>query len=438
MATRAFLILTAGLTFAVQAQTPKGTEDVCGRCHISTVVEWGVSRHKAVGTGCATCHGASEGHIIDERNHVKPERLPRGMAIAASCRTCHGEGCPRTTRQDACQNCHHVHALVDMTRKAEDISAGQLEAASKIRHAYDNALKSGEALVERESWREAREQFRLALQLRPNDAHAALRADFCTRRLNPSIPGFRVSGGRFDPVTGLPSEVDVEGLGLRMLVVAGGTFDMGSDAYEPSRPVHTVRVAPFYLGQYEVTQEQWQKVMGSNPSQHQEGFADHLRMPVENVSWKDCQEFIERLNRQIPGGGFRLPTEAEWEFVARAGKNTRPTVEMAWYRDNSAVNGKSSPNWTQQAPGTVGTKAANSLNFFDMQGNVWEWCSTLYRPYVYDASDGREDPRLDGLRVLRGGGYADGEDLLDPAIRQSERPDRRFRWNGLRLARNPR
>jgi hypothetical protein len=92
---------------------------VCGRCHVISVVEWSMSKHRAVGTGCIQCHGASNGHVADERNNVKPDRLPREQAIAAFCGSCHEQGCPKTKKKSDCQSCHHVHALVDPNRPAK-------------------------------------------------------------------------------------------------------------------------------------------------------------------------------------------------------------------------------------------------------------------------------------------------------------------------------
>jgi len=195
-------------------------------------------------------------------------------------------------------------------------------------------------------------------------------------------------------------------------------------------------------------------VMGSNPSIHQgPEFADRERMPVENVSWDECQAFVRTLHERLPGGGFRLPTEAEWEYACRAA-SPRPgvvgqassltmdlttLVRFAWFRDNSARKtdaGAVSQQADTWAPRPVGTKQPNGWGVYDMQGNVSEWCSTLYRPYLYDPKDGRESLTAPGLRVLRGGGFADSAESLDPAARHAERPQRRYRWNGLRLARS--
>jgi len=207
-----------------------------------------------------------------------------------------------------------------------------------------------------------------------------------------------------------------------MILVPGGEFEMGSERFAGSKPVHTVRTGPFYLGEFELTQAEWKSVMGSNPSAHQgEKFPDADRMPVEQVSWEDAKAFLKKLNARVEGSGFRLPTEAEWEHAARAG-GAVPETEPA-------APGRQSPHPARRG-------RADSLGLYDILGNVWEWCSSLSRPYPFDATDGRESATAPGLRVLRGGGFADPADLLDPTLRHAERTGRRLRWNGMRLARD--
>lgn len=216
----------------------------------------------------------------------------------------------------------------------------------------------------------------------------------------------------------------MNGAGIVMVLVPGGEADIGSERLADARPVHTVRIEPFYLGKFEITQAEWVALMGDNPSAHQQSG----RLPVELVSWEDAQAFLANLNERVPGGGFRLPTEAEWEFAARAGvpPSGAELARVAWFE---------APD-SDFAPKVAGSGQPNKLGLFDMQGNVWEWCSSLAAPYPYNAWDGRESLTAAGLRVLRGGGYADQADLLDPALRHGERPNRRLRWNGLRIARS--
>ena len=191
---------------------------------------------------------------------------------------------------------------------------------------------------------------------------------------------------------------------IEMVYVAGGTYAMGctgeqGDCDENERPAHRVTISSFYIGKCEVTQAQWRAVMGSNPSSFQ---GDNL--PVEQVSWDDAQEFIRRLNAQT-GRQYRLPTEAEWEFAARGGNNSKgyrfsgsnAFSTVAWYENNSDY--RTHP---------VGTKLPNELGIYDMSGNVHEWCSDYYDEYEYSNSYTQTDPKgpmADYYHVFRGGGW---------------------------------
>ncbi len=116
---RLIVVLLALLPLACSGQDEHfKLAGVCGRCHVISVVEWAMSKHRAVGTGCTECHGVSQGHVIDERNNIKPEKLPHGQAIAGFCNSCHQAGCPKSKQKVDCQKCHHVHALVDPNRPA--------------------------------------------------------------------------------------------------------------------------------------------------------------------------------------------------------------------------------------------------------------------------------------------------------------------------------
>jgi formylglycine-generating enzyme required for sulfatase activity len=183
-----------------------------------------------------------------------------------------------------------------------------------------------------------------------------------------------------------------------MIFVEGGTFFMGSDkGGRIESPVHPVTLDGFYIGQYEVTQTQWQDVMGYNPSQ----FNDCFNCPVENVSWDNVQEFLAKLNKKT-GKNYRLPTEAEWEFAAiggSAGKGyeysgSNDPDEVAWYVSTS--NDKTHP---------VGQKKTNELGIYDMSGNVWEWCNDYFEKDYYSVSHSKnpKGPSKTSNRVLRGG-----------------------------------
>lgn len=197
--------------------------------------------------------------------------------------------------------------------------------------------------------------------------------------------------------------ITVNGVTFNMMYVDGGTFIMGATdvqgepvAYADERPTHSVTLSSYYIGQMEVTQALWRAVMDDNPSEYA---GDDL--PVGNVSWDDCQEFIRKLN-QLTGRTFRLPTEAEWEYAARGGSRSQGykysgsnnIVEVAWYDGYSGY---------QTHP--VGTKAPNELDLYDMSGNVREWCSDWFGDYSSAAQTNPTGPTSGSWRVYRGGSY---------------------------------
>ena len=234
--------------------------------------------------------------------------------------------------------------------------------------------------------------------------------------------------------TSEPSEQTfmVKGVEFKMIKVEGGTFSMGAtseqeyDALSCEKPVHSVTLSDYYIGETEVTQELWEAVMGSNPSY----FEGDNQRPVENVSWNDCQKFIKKLNR-LTGKEFRLPTEAEWEYAARGGKYSRGykysgsdnADEVAWYDSNSGSKTH-----------TVKTKKDNELGLYDMSGNVWEWCNDWWGCYQSNSQTNPTGPSEGESRVLRGGGWC----YFDMGVRVSRRdyltPGYRHIIIGLRLA----
>jgi formylglycine-generating enzyme required for sulfatase activity len=219
-------------------------------------------------------------------------------------------------------------------------------------------------------------------------------------------------------------------IGMEFVLIRAGEFQMGaSDGDKDEQPVHTVRISkPFYLGKYEVTQAQWQAVMEKNPS----GFTGDPTRPVENVSWEDVQEFIRRLNTKENGVTYRLPTEAEWEYAARAGTTTAYSFgndksqlsQYAWYGDTSG---------NQTHP--VGKLKPNAWGLYDMHGNVWEWVQDWYGPYTAGAAVEPAGLSSGSRRVVRGGSWDSGASYCRSAYRLYAAPGYRGGGLGFRLLR---
>ena len=221
-----------------------------------------------------------------------------------------------------------------------------------------------------------------------------------------------------------------DGISFEMVRVEAGTFAMGAtpemkDPFNWEKPVHQVTLTnDYYIGKYEVTQALWKAVMGNNPSIHK---GDNL--PVEQVSWNDCQKFISKLNKKT-GRIFRLPTEAEWEYAARGGKKSKGyqysgssnLSEVAWYWDNSGSKTHA-----------VGSKQANELGIYDMSGNVWEWCQDWYGSYSSSSQINPTGANSGSFRVLRGGGWLDAVRNCRSSYRSGSSPDYRYDGLGLRL-----
>jgi formylglycine-generating enzyme required for sulfatase activity len=241
--------------------------------------------------------------------------------------------------------------------------------------------------------------------------------------------------------------ITVKGVDFEMLDIKGGTFQMGSPATEPERgsdeKQHEVTVSDFQMGKYEVTQKQWQTIMDTNPSSFK---GDDL--PVESVSWDDVQVFLSRLNQatEKTGHKFHLPTEAQWEYAARAGTNTPfypydgkgdcITTTYANFDSNYDYNGCGA-NTKNSAEKTVkvGSYQANAFGLFDMAGNLWEWTCSAYVGQ-YDGNETKCISKNDAntRRVLRGGSWYDEPSNSRLAYRYSSTPDARNGTLGFRLA----
>ena len=254
-------------------------------------------------------------------------------------------------------------------------------------------------------------------------------------------------------------------LGMEFVLIPAGRFQMGCSQTEAEQayrkfsvvfkdaklewftdavPAHEVSITkPFYLGKYEVTQGQWEAVMGSNPSNFK-----GANLPVERVSWEDCQEFIRKLNAKGEGE-YRLPSEAEWEYACRAGTTGEYAGSldgMGWYYENSGERRLSDENWPKESDTNkcrthpVGQKSPNAWGIYDMHGNVWEWCQDWYDEKYYGKSPGSDPTGPSGgtSRVIRGGGWNDAAPGCRSAYRTRLTPDARNYLLGFRLVRTAR
>ncbi|WP_300668045.1 formylglycine-generating enzyme family protein [Desulfoluna sp.] len=220
--------------------------------------------------------------------------------------------------------------------------------------------------------------------------------------------------------------------GMRFVFISPRSFDMGSPKQTPGRRpderLHRVQLKrPFYMQTTEVTQAQWELVMGNNPSGFPFCGSD---CPVENIYWQDAMRFITKLNAQYKGKGrFRLPTEAEWEYTARTGtldpwvQSGEDAATYAWFRPNAG-----------EAPHPVATKHANLWNIYDINGNVSEWCSDWYGPYPSQPISKDPQGPLNGeFRVTRGGSWFHGIDSIRGAHRNSANAEDKGAYIGFRL-----
>ena len=224
-------------------------------------------------------------------------------------------------------------------------------------------------------------------------------------------------------------------LNLKMIWVEPGTFTMGSPTSERGRynseTQHQVTLTKgFYLGKYEVTQAQWKKVMGSNPSKFK-----GANRPVEMVSWNDAVAFCKKLTEmekkagRVPEGmAYQLPAEAQWEYACRAGT----TTVYSWGDSISSKNASFQRNYDEGTT-PVGKYPPNPWGFHDMHGNVWEWCADWWGFYTSGSVTDPEGPASGSYRVLRGGSWNPGGTNLRSAERDSTNPSNRNYTLGFRV-----
>ncbi len=233
--------------------------------------------------------------------------------------------------------------------------------------------------------------------------------------------------------------------------IPAGEFTMGTDDHGDNQDVpHVVKItSPFEMHKYEVTQAQWQAVMGDNPSNNK-----GEDLPVENVSWDEVQELIEKVNASEDGYQYRLPTEAEWEYAARAGsngQNQKNLNDVAWTGDNSGLQQLDSMDiWNNDKPNyknrllangsqthPVGQKKPNKWGLYDMQGNVWEWCEDWYSPdyYLESPEENPQGPETGTQKVNRGGSWYSQNDRCQVTNRSKDAPNTHLFNLGFRLVR---
>ena len=238
-----------------------------------------------------------------------------------------------------------------------------------------------------------------------------------------------------------PKEI-TNSIGMKLVLIPKGTFMMGSPESEQGRNEnenqHEVTISKdYYLGVYEVTQAQYEKVMGKNPSRFQGAVVgnENADLPVEQVSWDVAVEFCKKLSdlpeEKKAGRVYRLPTEAQWEYACRAGSKTAYSFddekgllpEYGWFNRNSS-----------DRTHTVGLLEPNAWGLYDMHGNVWEWCSDRYGDYPKGAVSDPSGPKEGSIRVLRGGSWRNEAAYCRSANRIGSDPSDRGHNNGFRVA----
>lgn len=241
----------------------------------------------------------------------------------------------------------------------------------------------------------------------------------------------------FSPTAFAAEQTYTNSIGMEFILIPAGSFNMGADinsrgAADDESPVHRVSISkPFYLGKFEVTQAQWMAIMGSNPS-HFKG----QNNPVEKVSWGDAQAFIQKLNAKEGHNRYRLPTEAEWEYAARAG-----TDSVYSFGDDATSLGQYA--WYTANPGNathpVGQKRPNPWGFYDMYGNVWEWVQDWHDGNYYSNSPSTDPmgPSSGLYRGYRGGSWRGSKRSCRSAYRYNASPDYGSSDIGFRLVLSP-
>ena len=314
------------------------------------------------------------------------------------------------------------------------------EQIQKADECYKSLIIADAFYVEKE-FEKARDRYKTVLEKNSNDSYAKKQYEACNKELKlptseSSLSQIPTKNNTASPLPSLSSNFSdftetANNLNIEMVAVQGGTFFMGctqeqgKDCDGDEKPNHQVTVSDFYIGKYEVTQAQWMMVMEKNRSKNKGN-----SLPVENVTWKEVQEFISRLNTQTVNQ-YRLPTEAEWEYAARGGNKSRKYKysgsndldSVAWYISNSG-------NKTH----VVGSKSANELGVHDMSGNVCEWCNDRYGSYSSNEQTNPQGPIKGSFRVFRGGGWYNRAITARVSYRHYDWPNNSYAYLGFRLA----
>ena len=310
----------------------------------------------------------------------------------------------------------------------------------------------GQAFEQADDNEKAKEAYSRALRLEPGNSEAREGSERCKGRLDKETKRINEEKARKEVASNY-SEV-VKGVEIEMVYVKGGEYEMGCGDDEKGKDggTHRVRVNDFYIGKYEVTVGQWRKFVeetnyggdgenwwGCSKGMSSPDYGQEDNHPVSCVSWVEAVAFIEWFSRKT-GKGYRLPTEAEWEYAARGrgGKVTYGTKTGELTHDLANYEGTGGKDvWEHTSP--VGSFAANALGLCDMSGNVWEWCNDVYGSDYYKNSPADNPlgpaPASGSYRVIRGGSWFNGPRGVRAAFRGSDPPSNRDDYVGFRLAR---
>jgi formylglycine-generating enzyme required for sulfatase activity len=299
------------------------------------------------------------------------------------------------------------------------------EVVAKRARSFAQYRDAGDALFNQGEYARAKNQYERAHSYKSDDSYVVNRIQECNDRL-------AARAAESSKQETVPAD---------MVLIRGGSFMMGSNDFKNEQPVHQVEVVDFYLDKYEVTVERYAQFLQANPAQrapdHWSKQLQHSNHPVVYVSWKDAITYCAWLSK-LRGKRVRLPSEAEWEYAARGGLVGKkyPLGNEISHEQANYYGRAGKDQWDGPAP--VGRFPANGFSLYDMAGNVWEWCSSLYKPYPYQRDDGRENLSASGSRVLHGGSWSINPNNLRCANRFTYPPLYRDNNVGFRCAQDVR